>query len=111
MGVHTTLDLNCFHGKFILMIQNVYVEQRNPWRQSREWIRSKLKQKNFSSLLPSRQPTRSVFVGKVSAMLEVVVRKKNDKPLKQFLSSHDCEVILLIVTAAQLNLAEFCLSF
>ena len=44
-------------------------------------------------------------------MLEVVVRKNNDKPLKQFLSSHDCEVILLIVTAAQLNLAEFCLSF
>ena len=44
-------------------------------------------------------------------MLEVVLRKNNDKPLKQFLSSHDREVILLIVTAAQLNLAEFCLSF
>ena len=37
--------------------------------------------------------------------------KNNDKPLKQFLSSHDYEVILLIVTAAQLNLAEFCPSF
>ena len=46
---------------------------------------------------------RSVFVGKVSAMLEIVVRKNN--------SSHDCEVILLIVTTTQLNLAEFCLSF
>ena len=44
-------------------------------------------------------------------MLEDVVRKNNDKPLKQFLSSHDREVILLIVTAAQLNLSEFCLSF
>ena len=44
-------------------------------------------------------------------MLEDVVRKNNDKPLKQFLSSHDREVILLIITAAQLNLAEFCLSF
>ena len=44
-------------------------------------------------------------------MLEVVVRKNNDKPLKQFLSSHDREVILLIVTAALLNLIEFCLSF
>ena len=32
--------------------------------------------KNFSSLLPSWQPTSSVFVRKVSAMLEVVVRKK-----------------------------------
>ena len=39
------------------------------------------------------------------------MRKYNDKPLKQFLSSYDREVILLIVTAAQLNLAEFCLSF
>ena len=44
-------------------------------------------------------------------MLEVVVKKNNDKPLEQFLSSHDREVILLIITAAQLNLAEFCLSF
>ena len=44
-------------------------------------------------------------------MLEVVLRKNNEKPLKQFLSSHDREVILLIVTAAQLNLAEFFLSF
>ena len=47
-------------------------------------------------------------------MLEVVLRKKkknNDKSLKQFLSLHDREVILLIVTAAQLNLAEFCPSF
>ena len=48
-------------------------------------------------------------------MLEVVLRKEkknnNDKPLKQFLSSHDREVIFLMVTAAQLNLAEFCLSF
>ena len=44
-------------------------------------------------------------------MLEVVLRKNNDKPLKQFLSSDDREVILLIDIAAQLNLAEFCLSF
>ena len=62
-----------FSLKVILMIQNVYVEQRNPWRQSREWIRCKLEQKNFSSLLPSRYPSRqpssSVFVGKVSAKL------------------------------------------
>ena len=38
------------------------------------------------------------------------MRKNNDKPLKQFLSSHDRDVILLLVTAAQLNLAKFCLS-
>ena len=67
------IDLNRFHWKFILMIQNVYVEQRNPWRQSREWIRCKLEQTFFSSLLPSRYPSRqpssSVFVGKVSAKL------------------------------------------
>ena len=51
-------------------------------------------------------------------MLEVVVWKNNDGPLKQFNISqwkakswHDREVILLIVTAARLNLAEFCLSF
>ena len=44
-------------------------------------------------------------------MLEVVVRKNNVKPLKQFLSSHDRELILPIVTTAQLSLAEFCLSF
>ena len=73
LGVHTKLDLNRFHWKFILMIQNVYVEQTNPWRQSREWIRCKLEQKIFSSLLPSRYPSRqpssSVFVGKVSAKL------------------------------------------
>ena len=50
-------------------------------------------------------------------MLEVVVWKNNDEPLKQFNISqwkakswHDREVILLIVAAAQLNLAEF-LSF
>ena len=111
MGVNTKLDLNRFHWKFILMIQNVYAEQRNRWRQSKEWIRCILEQKIVSSLLPSRQPSSSVFVGKVSAMLEVVVKKNNDKPLEQFLSSHDREVILLIITAAQLNLAEFCLSY
>ena len=110
-GVHTKLDVNRFRWKFILIN---YDSKRLRWTKKsltsvqginplQTWA------KNFQ--LPSRQPTSSVFVGKVSAMLEVVLRKNNDKPLKQFLSSHDREVILLIFTAAQWNLADFFLTF
>ena len=39
------------------MSQNVYVEQRNPWRQSREQLRRKLEQKIFS-FLQGNQPAQ-----------------------------------------------------
>ena len=87
-----------------------YVKQSLDVSQSREWIRCKLIQDSLNQFN---------IVGKVSAVLEVVVWKNNHKPLKQLnvsqwkaKSSHDREVILLIVIAITVKrLHEFCLSF
>ena len=61
---------------------------------------------NFSALFIQDSLNQFNIVGKVSAVLEVVVWKNNHKPLKQLnisqwtaKSSHDREVILLIVIA------------
>ena len=58
---------------------------------------------NFSALFIQDSLNKFNIVGKISAVLEVVVWKKNHKPLKQLnisqwtaKSSHDREVILLI---------------
>ena len=74
--------------------------------------------KQFSALF-LQDSKSSVFAGKVSAMLGVIAWKNSNKPLQPFNISQwtakpsyrEVFFILLVVTAVQLNMAEFCLSF
>ena len=65
--------------------------------------------KKFSAFFKATNQLSICWKGK--SFVRSCCEKINVKPLKQFLSTHDLEVILLIVTTAQLSLAEFCLSF
>ena len=116
-GVHTKLDVNRFHWKFILIN---YDSKRLCWIkkslmsvQGINPLQTWAKNFQLSASFKTTNQLSTCWKGKryVRSCFEKRKKNNNDKPLKQFLSWHDREVILLIVTAAQLNLAEFCLSF